>query len=209
MAEENVLAVPRQLFDELGSFQGITFDVDRYLARFLQRENNTFLVRSRAEEDPSYKQIIPYVVLKKGEYLLHYVRGSKSGEKRLVAKGSVGIGGHINDSDEGLFSLDEAAYEAAVAREVSEELHVAPGWKDHRVALINDDSTEVGRVHLGVVHVFELTSSEVAPGEKAITRLEFLTPDELLERHETLETWSRIVVENWAEILKRLQAGHS
>jgi len=204
MPEENVLAVPRALFDELGSFQGISFEVDRYLAAFLQRENNTFLPRSKAEDDPSYKQIIPYVVFKHGDYLLHYVRGAKSGEKRLVAKGSVGIGGHINDADEGLFSLDAAAYEAAVSREVSEEINIKGGWKDFRVALINDDSTEVGSVHLGVVHVFELELSEVSQGEKVITKLEFLTPDELLERRETLETWSQIVVENWGDILTKL-----
>jgi len=204
MAEENVLAIPRSLFDELGAFQGISFDVGRYLEAFLRRENNTFLPRSRAEDDPSYKQIIPYVVLKHGDYLLHYVRGAKSGEQRLVAKGSIGIGGHINDSDQGLSSLDDPLYELAVVREVSEELAIEGGWKDYRVALLNDDSTEVGSVHLGVVHVFDLESSEVSPGEKVITKLEFLTPDELHERRETLETWSQIVVENWSSILTRL-----
>ena len=62
--------------------------------------------RSRAEEDPAFKQIIPYAVFTSGEKILHYVRGAKSGEKRLVSKGSIGVGGHINDHDESLFSFD-------------------------------------------------------------------------------------------------------
>jgi len=104
-SEEQVLVVRRQLLDDLGSFQGLSAEVDRYLPEFLKRENNFFVARSAAEDDPSLKQIIPYAVFCHGDRILHYTRGSKSGEKRLVAKESIGIGGHINDSDESLFSL--------------------------------------------------------------------------------------------------------
>ena len=103
---ENVLVVRRTLFDELGAFQGFEPKIDRYLEMFLNRQNNFFVPRSRAEEDPTFKQIIPYAVFTSGEKILHYVRGAKSGEKRLVSKGSIGIGGHINDNDESLFSFD-------------------------------------------------------------------------------------------------------
>ena len=108
--EENILVVRRALFDELGSFQGLEDDTARYVAAFLKRENNFFMPRSRAEQDPGFKQIIPYVVFTFDNMILRYVRGAKSGEKRLVAKGSIGIGGHINDRDESLFSFDEEAY---------------------------------------------------------------------------------------------------
>jgi len=195
--DENVLVVRRALFDELGAFQGLQPHADRYIAVFLKRENNFFLPRSRAEEDPAYKQIIPYAVFTFGEKILHYVRGSKSGEKRLVAMGSIGIGGHINEGDESLFSFDMDAYRSAVRREIEEELRFDGKYKDRVAALINDDSNEVGRVHLGVVHVIALENDGVRAGEKAIAELRFLTPDELRRRRDKLETWSQIVLDAW------------
>ena len=195
--EENVLVVRRALFEELGAFQGLQADTDRYIDAFLKRENNCFLPRSRAEEDPSYKQIIPYAVFTYGDKILHYVRGAKSGEKRLVAKGSIGIGGHINDGDESLFSFDRDAYRAAVHREIEEELKFSGGYEDRVAALINDDSNDVGRVHLGIVHIVRLETFAVTAGEKAIAELGFLTLEELRSRRDHLETWSQIVLDAW------------
>src|SRR4029077_11008296 len=192
--------VRRALFDELGAFQGLQPDTDRYLAAFLKRENNFFLPRSRAEEDPAYKQIIPYAVFTFGEKILHYVRGAKSGEKRLVAKGSIGIGGHINECDESLFSFDLDAYRVAVRREIEEELKLEGSYEDRVAGLINDDSTDVGRVHLGILHVVTLTSARVRAGEKAISELQFLSLDELRQRREMLESWSQILVDAWETI---------
>lgn len=193
--EEMVLAIRRELFDQLGAFQGLSFDVPRYLPPILARENNFFVPRSRAEQDPGCKQIIPYVILTHEGRVLHYVRGKKGGEQRLVAKGSIGIGGHLNDADESLFSYDEAAYLAGVRREVEEELVVQSGYRNHIRAVLNDDSTEVGRVHLGIVHVFELESAQVGKRESVITQLTFLTTDELRTRREHLETWSQICLD--------------
>ena len=195
--EENVLVVRRALFDELGAFQGLNAETDRYIDAFLKRENNYFLPRSKAEDDPTHKQIIPYAVFTCEGKILHYVRGAKSGEKRLVAKGSIGIGGHINDGDESLFSYDRDAYRAAVHREIEEELKFEGGYEDRVAALINDDSNEVGRVHLGIVHIVTLKSPVVSAGEKAIAELAFLTVEELRSRREALETWSQIVIDAW------------
>ncbi len=200
--EENVLVVPRSLFDQIGSFQGFCSDSNRYLEPFLKRENNFFEPRSRAETNPSLKQIIPYAIFCHDGRILHYVRGGKSGEKRLVSKGSIGIGGHINDHDEGLFAFDTDAYRVAVEREIAEELQLSGKFTDDVVGLINDDSTEVGRVHLGVVHLVRLASADVKPGEAAITKLEFLTPAEVAGRRGTLETWSQIVIDQWDAITR-------
>src|ERR1700745_4388450 len=154
LATENILVVKRSLFDELGAFQGLAFDPQRYLGALLSRGNNFFLPRAAAENDPAHKQIIPYVIVAHRDRVLYYVRGKKAGEQRLVAKGSIGIGGHMNDHDEGLFALDPAAYDAAVQREVGEELKLGATYRNRAVALLNDDSNDVGRVHLGVVHIF-------------------------------------------------------
>ncbi len=204
--EEMILAIRRSLFDELGAFQGLNFDVARYLAPILSRENNFFVPRSRAESDPGCKQIIPYVLLTHAGRVLHYVRGKKGGEQRLVAKGSIGIGGHLNDADENLFSYDQRSYLAGVRREVDEELIVQSGYQNHIRALLNDDSTEVGRVHLGIVHVFELESAQVSKRESVITQLAFRSPEELRAGRDQLETWSQICLDHLDQLLRPLPA---
>src|SRR6266446_5635296 len=143
-SDENILVVKRSLFDELGSFQGLNFEPKKYLSVLLSRGNNFFLSRAKAETDPTHKQIIPYAIIAFQNQVLHYVRGKRAGEQRLVAKGSIGIGGHMNDSDESLFAWDEAAYRAGVEREVNEEIKIDTNFEDRIVALLNDDTTDVG-----------------------------------------------------------------
>jgi predicted NUDIX family phosphoesterase len=201
MKEEMIMVVRRSLLEQLGMFQGLCFEVDRYLPVLLDRANNSFTARGPAETNPDLKQIIPYVLLVHGGRVLHYVRGKKAGEQRLVAKGSIGIGGHMNDHDEGLFALDRKAYDAAVQREVGEELRLASRYTNHVVALLNDDSNEVGRVHLGVVHIFHLDTPDVEKGEAMITDLQFLDRAELQARRDALESWSQICFDHLDRLL--------
>jgi predicted NUDIX family phosphoesterase len=199
--DENVLVIRRSLFDQLGSFQGLNFEPAKYLNMLLSRGNNFFIPRAQAENDPTYKQIIPYVLLAFKNKVLYYVRGKKAGEQRLVAKGSIGIGGHMNETDESLFALDEQAYRVGVEREVNEEIKIDTQSEDRIVALLNDDATEVGRVHLGVVHVFKLAEPKVEKREAMITNRAFLTKDELMARRESLESWSQICVDSLDRLL--------
>ena len=157
---EEILVIPRALFDELGSFQGIQTDVVRYLEAILDPANNFFMDRANAEEDPSHKQIIPYAIFHHEGRYLHYTRGKSGGESRLHAQGSVGIGGHINPVDERADPLGRKTYLAGVEREIEEELKINGSHKNRIVALLNDDSNEVGAVHLGVVHIFDLDTDE-------------------------------------------------
>jgi predicted NUDIX family phosphoesterase len=199
--DENILVIKRSLFDQLGGFQGLNFDSQKYLGAILSRGNNFFLPRGQAEKDPTHKQIIPYVLLTHGEKVLHYVRGKKAGEQRLVAKGSIGIGGHMNENDESLFALDDAAYRAGVEREVAEEISIQTKFDDRIVALLNDDSTEVGQVHLGIVHVFRLAEPKVEKREAMITGLTFLQKSELQARRDSLETWSQICLDSLERLI--------
>ena len=196
-----ILVVRRELFDKLGAFQGLQFDVERYLPVLLARENNHFMPRSLAEQDPGFKQLIPYVLLTHQGRVLHYVRGKKAGEQRLAAKGSIGIGGHMNDSDEHLFAWDLAAYQEGVMREVHEELNVQTRFQNRVAALLNDDTTEVGRVHLGIVHVFDLETDQVTKRENMITNLTFLNREELEAQRENMETWSQICLASLDQLL--------
>ena len=200
---ENVLVVKRSLFDQLGNFHGLNFEPGKYLDALLTRGNNFFLPRAQAEDDPAYKQIIPYALVAFGNRVLYYVRGKKAGEQRLVAKGSIGIGGHMNQEDELLFNyaLNEAAYRAGVEREVNEEIKIDTQFEDRIVALLNDDTTDVGRVHLGIVHVFKLAEPKVEKREAMITSLAFLGKTELMARRESLETWSQICVDSLDRLL--------
>jgi len=198
---ENVLVIRRELFDQIGNFQGLKFNPQAYLDAMLSRGNNLFLPRPEAEKNPAYKQIIPYALITFENKLAYYVRGKKAGEQRLVAKGSIGIGGHMNESDESLFAMDEQAYRAGVEREVNEEIKIDTAFEDRIVALLNDDTTEVGRVHLGIVHVFKLAEPKVEKREAMITGLTFLTKEELLVRRETMETWSQICLDSLDRLL--------
>ena len=193
---EEILVVPRSLFDELGSFQGLTTDTDRYISTLLDPSNNFFMDRETAEDDPSHKQIIPYSLFRyRGSYL-HYIRGKAGGESRLHAQGSLGIGGHINPVDERADPLGRATCMAGVAREIDEELALPSQPEQQIVALLNDDSNAVGRVHLGFVHLFDLESEEAQAREDALSELQFKSTADLRgPLYDTLESWSRFCVD--------------
>ncbi len=195
---EHVLVIPRSLFDQLGSFQGFQPDAERYLAAILAPGANFFMERPAAEQDPSHKQIIPYSLFHhQGRYLC-YTRGGASGEKRLVAKRSVGIGGHINPVDESHDGLGETLYFNGIEREIAEELVLGGSHRQRVIGLINDDSNEVGSVHLGVVHVFDLENDDVRSNEDAIQDLAFHPLAGLVAEKDSLESWSRICIEHLA-----------
>ncbi len=190
----------RTLLEEIGMFQGIrTGGIEEAVGRLLEPANHFFLDRDAAEDDPSHKQIIPYCVFRHGDRILHYTRGKAGGESRLHAKISVGVGGHVNPVDMGDGRSGPAAYHAAVTREIEEELDL-PGEHPHRIiAMLNDDSNLVGQVHLGIVHLVELTSDQVSSREDALANLEFSSLDELnTVLFERLETWSQFCIRHLA-----------
>jgi predicted NUDIX family phosphoesterase len=196
--EEQVLVIERKVLEQVGMFQGLAFDVQRYLDKFFVPGVPRFIPRPQAEANPSYKQLIPYVIMShRGKYL-SYVRGKRAGETRLTGLRSIGIGGHINPIDadnSSLFAYLRENYLTAVQREVAEEVSVEASYSDKIVALLNDDSNEVGSVHLGVVHHWTLDSPKVSKREQMITQMAFVTPAELREVRDTLETWSQLCLE--------------
>ena len=200
ISTERVLVIRRSLFDSLGSFHGLQSEVGRYLPVFLEPQNHFFVPRAEAEEDPSLKQLIPYVVVTSGDRILHYRRGSGFGETRLLKKGSVGIGGHINDEDGEGEAFDSSAYQRALMRELQEEIRISSSFVERPLALLNDDTNPVGAVHLGIVHQCQLSTPEVVANEEAIAELGFLSLEELALRHEQLESWSQIVLNGWTSL---------
>lgn len=207
--EEKVLVIERKVIEQLGTFHGLAFDVDRYLGRIFVQGVPRFMPRYQAEQDPSYKQLIPYVIMAHQGKYFSYIRGRRAGESRLVGNRSIGIGGHINPVDADNSSLFAHLYEnylMAVKREVNEEVSVETTYTDSIVALLNDDSNEVGSVHLGIVHYWKLDAPEVRKKEQMITQMAFMTPDELQQVRDTLETWSQLCLDGLAKMEKHTKS---
>jgi predicted NUDIX family phosphoesterase len=191
---ERVLVVPSSEFDALGRFQGFSTEADRYLEALLVPGFASFRPRSEVEDDPSFKQIIPYVVFRAASLVFTYVRGRSGGESRLRKLRSLGVGGHVAEADaEGRGTIE--AYDMALLRELEEEVDIRSPGRISRLGLINDDSNPVGLVHLGVVHLFDLDRPDVVPKEEALADPEFLPIVDLPARLEEFETWSRICID--------------
>jgi predicted NUDIX family phosphoesterase len=196
---EQVLVVPTELFHRLGYFQGFTTDVEKYLEELLSPENTSYRPRGEMEQDPGFKQLIPYVIFRHvddggNETIFQYRRGTGQGEQRLHAKRSVGVGGHISVDDD-RDDHDLHPYEEGMRRELAEEVEIRTPYRQRLVGLINDDETEVGQVHLGVVHVFDVESPDVLPREPDIVDTGFHPITELLTDLDEFESWSRICLE--------------
>jgi predicted NUDIX family phosphoesterase len=197
--EERVLCFERNLLDELGSFQGINLEVEKYLPVITEKAKLVYLNRSEAEQDKRYKQLIPYVLLLCGGKILRYRRGKGGQETRLHGLYSVGVGGHISDEDRGLFSAG-VGYEEGMRRELIEEVEV--GQLDApAVGVINDDSTEVGQVHFGVVHVMHVPDESVAGRRSGIVAPEFVPVPQVVADTSAYESWSRFCLERLDALL--------
>lgn len=190
---EHVLVVPTLLFHEIGYFQGFNDRPEPYLKTLLDPAHTSFRPRDTVEDDPSYKQLIPYCIFRCGDAVFYYRRGKLQGEGRLHSKRSIGIGGHISADDH---SHAETAYLEGMRREIEEEVYLETAYQQHCVGLINDDETEVGRVHLGIVHIFELDAPKVRPREKSIIQTGFASTAELARDRAAFETWSQICLDH-------------
>jgi predicted NUDIX family phosphoesterase len=200
-SEERVLCFERKLLEDLGLFYGICLETAKYLPVVTAPENILYKNRSEAELDRRYKQLIPYVLIICGERILRYRRGKGGQETRLHGLFSVGIGGHISEEDNGLFS-SELGYEEGMRRELVEEVAIEDA-NAPAVALINDDSTEVGYVHFGVVHVLHVADESVAGRRSGIVNPEFVPMADAVKEASGYESWSRFCLENLELLLSK------
>jgi predicted NUDIX family phosphoesterase len=198
VAEEKILVVPTKLFHDLGYFQGFSREIDSYWPQLVVGDHVEYRARGEMEEDPSFKQLIPYVLFRWTDasgtvHLFEYQRGSGQGERRLHAKRSVGIGGHISSIDaETGHSQD--VYREGMRRELEEEVIIDTAYTETVAGLINDDETPVGRVHLGMVHLCDVEEPNVRPREADILEARFSPVADILTRLDEFESWSQIVV---------------
>ncbi|MFI4874243.1 MAG: NUDIX domain-containing protein [Blastopirellula sp. JB062] len=196
---EHILVVPTAEFRNLGHFQGFSPDATRYLDHLLQPQMISFRPRPAMEEDPSFKQLIPYVIFEHVDAdgvisVFQYVRGKGQGEARLHSKRSVGVGGHIS-SEDAAEHLSGNPYEEGMRRELAEEVEIGSDYEIECVGLINDDQNPVGQVHLGVVHRCRVAQPSVTPRESEIIEAGFVPVTQLLSELDRCETWSSICLE--------------
>ena len=180
---EQVLVVARDLVPDRGAWHGLRFDgVPGFLETVAL--HGRYRPREQMEHDPENKQIIPYLVLRDGERYFLMRRTRAGGDARLHDRWSIGVGGHINPGDGGL--------EGGLRREWAEEL-LADFEPDFRlVGLLNDDTTDVGAVHLGAVYVADAAGRPVAIREVDKLSGSFASPAEVAAVADDLETWSRL-----------------
>jgi predicted NUDIX family phosphoesterase len=189
--DEKVLVIPTARFQSAGYFHGFYRATPSFQNAILDPTIFQFRARNEVESDPAYKQLIPYIVLKHGNTLFHYRRGSSGTEKRLQALRSVGIGGHISEDDA---RGGDDPYTTGMMRELMEEVTIGGDWTEHFLGFINDDRTPVGQVHLGVVHLFELSRADVSAQEDAVEEGGFSSIVDLARMAEQFETWSQFVL---------------
>ena len=189
MSDERVFVVPRTaVIDEAGWYGLRTDGLEAFVAA-LERDGR-YEARDRMEVDPAFKQVIPYLVLRDGERYFLMQRTAAGGDARLHGRYSIGVGGHLNPGDGGLLG--------GLRREWHEEL-VADFVPDFRlVALLNDDTTEVGAVHLGAVYVGDAGGRPVAIRETDKLSGSFVGAPAVAAVADRLETWSRLVFESLA-----------
>ncbi|MFN0198622.1 MAG: phosphoesterase [Planctomycetaceae bacterium] len=190
---EHVLVVPTLLFHEIGHFQGFSPKSEPYLNILLDPAVTSYRPRNLMEQDPSFKQLIPYCIFRCQGEIFHYRRGKAGEEGRLHSKRSIGIGGHISTLDQ---NGTHSVYREGMQREIAEEVILSASYQEHCIGMINDDLTEVGKVHLGIVHIFELDAPKVLPREKSILETGFASPAELVQDFESFETWSQICLKH-------------
>ena len=171
-----------------GAWHGfVSKNLERHQA--VIREHHFFMSRAEVEDDPSYQQIIPYVVFRHDDryFLTHRLRASS--EKRLRKQYSLGVGGHINpgDLEAGDPILD------GLKREWQEEVVYEGSFEARLLGLLNDESSPVSKVHLGVVFLVDGDSPNIAIRETAKLAGEMLTLDEMRIYYLGMESWSQMV----------------
>ncbi len=197
---EQVLVIPMMLikYKMLGNLKpGLTYfiggegqNVD-WFRWYIDPQYSEFKPRPEMEVNESFRQLIPYVVFVCGDQVYSYQRMKGQGESRLHGKKSIGIGGHINPIDG-----TDNPYMAGLLRELNEEVSIASKLKRHlMVGLINDESSAVGRVHLGILHIIELEQPELTTVDNSMLDLGFESIHQLGAKKQEFEVWSQIVID--------------
>ena len=181
---EHVLVVPRASIVPEPGWLGVRRQGVQAALLAVARDGR-YVPRSAAEEDPSHKQVIPYLVLRDADRWFLMRRTRAGGDARLHDRWSIGVGGHLNPGDGDVLG--------GLRREWAEELVADFEPAFVAVGLLNDDTTAVGAVHVGIVYVADAGGRRVEIRETDKLAGRFATTAEVAAVREDMETWSRLV----------------
>ncbi|HXF81579.1 MAG TPA: NUDIX hydrolase [bacterium] len=188
--DEAIFVVPRRALLPAPVHGFTTAGAAGYLRRI--RRHGFFRRRGDVEQDPSLKQIIPYLVVRHRDRLFLVRRTAAGGEARLHGKVSIGVGGHINRAD--VAGADDVVA-AALRRELAEELVIEAPWQARYVGVLNDDTNPVGQVHFGLVHIVEVAAPAISVRETDTLTGELAAAAEVRARYGQMETWSQLILD--------------
>ena len=191
MSKAGILVIERKHIPEPLLKQGFNPASESLVKSLLENPQLFFMQRDLAENDPNYKQLIPYVVFQSPKGFFSYQRGKASSETRLRMLRSLGVGGHIEKEDG---DIGQNSYMKGLWRELKEEVGIDPSNNIKLLGFINDDSNEVGKVHLGIVHLYQLETSDLESKELNLTDCKFSSISKIIEEEESFETWSRLLI---------------
>jgi predicted NUDIX family phosphoesterase len=186
MTAERVYVVPREAVPDQARWYGIRTDGLEAFIAALERDGR-YEPRVEMERDPSFKQVIPYLVLRDGDRWFLMRRTDAGGDARLHGRYSIGVGGHLNPGDGGLLGGLRREWEEEVVADFVPEFRL--------VALLNDDTTDVGAVHLGAVYLADAEGRPVTIRETDKLTGSFVDTDAVAAVADGLESWSRLVFE--------------
>lgn len=193
--QEKVLVVPSPIINSLCP-KPFSRNTDGVIDAAIK--NGQFLARKIAETDFDFKQIIPYVIVRHENRYVLMRRTTKQTEARLHDKYSIGVGGHINDQD--MSKGIENIIHQGMRREIEEEIHIKSEQSCELVGVINDNSSEVSRVHMGLVYILTAGTPEFTIVEHDKYTANWATVEAMAAYYDKMESWTQIVYDN---LLKR------
>jgi predicted NUDIX family phosphoesterase len=185
---EQILVVPA---DFARAFAPNTYNAFPYDGERTFLERHSFREREEAETNQAFKQVIPYVIVRHHPHYLLTQRTNKQQEKRLHNLYSIGQGGHVNDKD---FAHRDPIL-TGLLREIREEYWLSAEYGCSPIGVINDDSNDVGKVHLGLVYELRVSTPKLEVAEEGKHIASWATVAELQSRYAEMENWSKIVMD--------------
>jgi predicted NUDIX family phosphoesterase len=194
--EESVFTIPTDTLCELIPYKekGLIRGNSEVLKKIIQ--DGLFHKRDDLEENPSFKQLIPYAILSNDDSYYLFKRTSGQTEKRLHNKFTLGVGGHMNPGNSGETGIQYLLSE--LKRELFEEVKLLNGCTIEHIefiGFINDDTIAVGRVHIGLLYIIQLSNKDIMVNEPDKMMAEWASRHELANYTGKMETWSRIALD--------------
>lgn len=187
--QEDILVIPRTLlFQNTAAWFGINATIfDNYTS--IIQNNATYMPRAHAETNPAYKQIIPYIIFTYDQKIFVMQRKSTASEQRLASKFSIGIGGHIRQED-----IVNSNILSWADREFEEEIHYYGSKNSQTLGVLNDDTNDVGQVHLGMVILMKGNNDHIAIRDEHKSGT-LLTLNECVMLYNNMESWSQFCLD--------------